>query len=421
MKKAQKDTNTQRFPMRYAFYDRTNIQKFLEQKSEEGWMLQTFNNSTFIRTEPKKRHFCIVYYSDKSTKDRSPYERRQEFLEYCRHDGWELVTQNDRMMIFCSEMDSPTPIETDPVMEVKNIHAAAKSAFWGNCAFQLIYGIRLLFLFFFRLVNDFTDLLATSFFWTYVPMGCICCFLAIREITIYYRWYCAAKKAAADGLFWDTPKRNDLSRITTILLWLCLILGYFTDNAMPYFTIAAIAVVGLILLVIHILKKCNVSEDIGGAIALLVCFPLCMGVLLLGTFFSAGETTHEALPLSICDLTDADPTHYTATLTGQGTFLVSQQTGRHTATDGRDDLPEIRYTVTTVHAPFLYDACAKDLMEEQNYISTDVVPWDANAVYWDAQNLAYILFYDDSIVEIRFTWEPTQEQMAIVGQKLGGE
>ena len=141
----------------------------------------------------------------------------------------------------------------------------------------------------------------------------------------------------------------------------------------------------------------------------------------MSAFFLGEETTHNDLPLSICDLTEANPTHYTATLNKQRSFLVSQQTGKHTTTDGHDDLPEIRYTVTTVHASFLYDACAKDLMGEQDYTPTDAGPWDANDAYWDAQSFVYLLFYDDHIVEIRFTWEPTAEQMAIVGQKLGGE
>lgn len=31
----------------------------------------------------------------------------------------------------------------------------------------------------------------------------------------------------------------------------------------------------------------------------------------------------------------------------------------------------------------------------------------------------YLLCYDDFLVEINFSWEPTVEQMAVVGEKLG--
>ena len=30
------------------------------------------------------------------------------------------------------------------------------------------------------------------------------------------------------------------------------------------------------------------------------------------------------------------------------------------------------------------------------------------------------IIYDDRIIEIRFDWEPTEEQMAIVAEKLSG-
>ena len=48
--------------------------------------------------------------------------------------------------------------------------------------------------------------------------------------------------------------------------------------------------------------------------------------------------------------------------------------------------------------------------------------WGANEVYrlydsvygWENK---YLLCYDDLIVEINFDWEPTQEQMKIVGEK----
>lgn len=289
MKQAQTDTNTQRFPIRYAFYDRTNIQKFLEQKSEEGWMLQTFNSSTFIRTDPKKRHFSIVYYSNKSTKDRSPYERRQEFLEYCRHDGWELVTQNDRMMIFCSELDSPTPIETDPLMEVNSIHAVAKHHFWGDFIPLSLLAAFWLTSLYFDIAYDLTELLSRSFEWMYLLMLGISLSVSIREIVIYYRWYHAAKTAATYGQFLDPPKRNDITRVMTVVQSICLIITLFTDNDLPFMMLVVLGFTALIFLVRWILKKCKVSNDILGGVTFLIGIPLFIILLLLSAFFLGGK------------------------------------------------------------------------------------------------------------------------------------
>lgn len=57
------------------------------------------------------------------------------------------------------------------------------------------------------------------------------------------------------------------------------------------------------------------------------------------------------------------------------------------------------------------------------YKEQDPAPWGANEVYrlyseegwW---TYTYLLCYEDQIIEIRFDWEPTAEQMAIVSQKL---
>ena len=420
MKQATTNDNTQRFPMHYAFYDHANIQKFLEQKSEEGWLLKSYNNSTFIRTEPKKRHFSVVYYSDKSTKGRSPYERRQEFLEYCKHGGWNLITSTDQIMIFCSEEDSPTPIETDLQMELGNIHAVAKSHFLGIIPQLLLTALWMIGLYL-DLAYDLTEFFASSQEWTFSLLLCVNLFFTIYESAIYHRWYRTAKEAAANGQVWEAPKRSQISKAVTVVQGVCLVFCVVSGKDMPLIAFFALGFMALIFLVRWILKKCKVSDGIMGMVALLIVFPLFMVFFILCAFFLPGETAHNDLPLSICDQNDADPTHYTATLTEQGTFLVSQQTGKHKTEDEHDDLPEIRYTVTTVHAAFLYNACAKDLMKDQDYVPTDAEPWGAGEAYWDAQDLAYILFYDDRIVEIKFTWEPTAEQMSIVGQKLGGE
>ena len=62
-------------------------------------------------------------------------------------------------------------------------------------------------------------------------------------------------------------------------------------------------------------------------------------------------------------------------------------------------------------------------INESQYIAQDAMSWGANEVYrlydsvygWENK---YLLCYDDLIVEINFDWEPTQEQMKIVGEKL---
>lgn len=99
---------------------------------------------------------------------------------------------------------------------------------------------------------------------------------------------------------------------------------------------------------------------------------------------------------------------------------------------------ELIYTITEVKLPFLYDFCKNSLLNNkkdevidgevvfvEHYEQVDTSPWRANEayrIYWGVGYAdRYLLCYENRIIEIIFSWEPTSEQMAIVADKLSGE
>ena len=62
---------------------------------------------------------------------------------------------------------------------------------------------------------------------------------------------------------------------------------------------------------------------------------------------------------------------------------------------------------------------------EDHYDAIDAALWQAQEayrVYWSGSYLdKYLLCYEDTLVEIYFNWEPTEEQMKIIAEKLGGK
>lgn len=101
------------------------------------------------------------------------------------------------------------------------------------------------------------------------------------------------------------------------------------------------------------------------------------------------------------------------------------------------ELPALLYTVTQVKAPFLYDWCVRKTIEqyagEENIDgeirgeamrSVEKEPWKADAAYrlyrGDEAMNEYVLCYGDLILELNTSWELTEEQMSIVGEKIGG-
>ena len=103
-----------------SFYDRTGIQAHMEQMAAKGWMLEKMGRFFWVyrRTEPKTVHFSVVYFAPASEFDCAPGEEQQTFQDYCAEAGWTLAASWSQMLIFANEAPSPTPIETDAVVQV---------------------------------------------------------------------------------------------------------------------------------------------------------------------------------------------------------------------------------------------------------------------------------------------------------------
>lgn len=209
----------------FAFYDRTNLEKFLAEQSEQGWLLTGISlGYEFRRVQPRKRHFCVVYFP-KISKDPASVERQQQFWDYCWHSGWALLTANQQMHIFYSELDNPIPIETDPVLEVENIHKSAKKTHLSIFYFELFIGIFQLFMQIKRI-----NLVVQR----HSPVGAfeilaLVCFsmlilLPLLELISYYLWYNRAKISALHGDFTPTYNHTYFRAVFLLLFLLILLL-----------------------------------------------------------------------------------------------------------------------------------------------------------------------------------------------------
>lgn len=69
----------------------------------------------------------MVYFPKASQFDRNRRPEQREFWALCKATGWELVSNRYQMQVFANPAKNPTPIETDPVVQVENVHAAMKA------------------------------------------------------------------------------------------------------------------------------------------------------------------------------------------------------------------------------------------------------------------------------------------------------
>lgn len=112
----------------YSYYDFSGMARHLEDMARQGWQLENIGSQfwTYRRCPPTEMRYSVVYFEKASDLDAAPSQEQQGFWEMCRTAGWELATSRGVMQIFRNPDPHAVPIETDPVVQVENVHAAMK-------------------------------------------------------------------------------------------------------------------------------------------------------------------------------------------------------------------------------------------------------------------------------------------------------
>ncbi len=448
----------------FPFFDYTGIARHLAKMAEEGWLLERISNFGWIyrRITPKKLTFSVCYYPKASAFDPAPTEAQREFHTFCEHTGWVLAATSAQMQIFYNEEADPIPIETDPALEVETIHAAAKKSYLPGYFFLLLVAILDCALFVYRLfVGDWIGLLASGTELYTIFALLLLVILCVTELCGYFRWRKKALNAAARGVL---PESHGRTLTQKLLLAAALILfaSWLITVVLPGEPIlgAGVFLMALCLVgvgffaagVTALLKRVRAPRTVNRAVTYLTIFVLSFA-LVGGTVFlvlravqsgalAPERETYEyqgtvftvyqdALPLTVEDLLDVRYDGYIRQRSGGSTPLLGQfEMWQHPRLDAEhaSEMPDLRYTITEVRLPLLYDLCKNSLLREkselEHYDPTDPSPWRAKEAYrlnWDGYLNTYLLCYKNKLIEIHFSWEPTPAQMAVVAEKLSGE
>lgn len=445
----------------FSFYDHTGIEAHFARMSKKGWLIEGISNFywTYRRIEPKTIHFCVSYYPRASDFDPGPSQEQQTFHDFCAHTGWNLACSWHQMQVFYNEQEAPIPLDTDPITEVDTLHRACKKNFLPSYCIMLALSLLMSIYFVAGIILDPIGLLSSASRLV-TQFAYLCLFLiSFVELTVYFTWHKRAKQAAQNGIFVDTPSTSGFQKGIMVLVLILLVWWFANlfaaDDPLMVFVAAMMlgGMIGVMLLVNGIkqgLKKAKVSRGLNKALTLLACFvlPTVLISIVLYTGISLNRThwadrsfkKQTGLPLSVSDFMDVNGVFYVETHNHNQTFLLDHsrvQTFPHWEEKDSAELPDLRYTVTTVKVPFLYDWCLDQMYREldetedgeipvgyrQIYIPQDPAPWGANQVYRLYREEGwylnwYLVCYDDRILEIRFDWEPDSEDMAIVREKL---
>lgn len=198
------------------------------------------------------------------------------------------------------------------------------------------------------------------------------------------------------------------------------------------------------------LKKVKASRGMNRFLTLTACFILPViftTALVFGGITAAGKgwftnasAESKEIPLSVSDFFDVDESKYVQQDRNNQTFIMGHRVVHmygDWSIEGFHILPDLQYTITTVKVPFFYEWAKAQMyrnLDETNdndipvghrliYKEVDANTWRANEAYqiFNEEGYSlnwYLLCYDNVIIEIRFDWEPSTEDMSIVNQKL---
>lgn len=457
----------------FSFYDFPTIEKHLSEMALEGWMLKSAEGAVwkYERIEPKQLHFAVTYFPKATALDPEPSDELKMLWDFCEHTGWKLAAQAAQIQIFYNESECPRPIETDPVVQIENIHRAAKKSILVNFGLGLLLGLMNLGLFVSQLFTDPVDTLASA---SRLLSSCVWLLYLISmtaEPIAYFRWHKKAKRIALeeDRLFLlkDTRFTKKLLFISlmTVLFWILLSLpGAGAAQGLAFGILYMTALLVIVHTVMRYLKHRKVSAKINFSVTMAVSIVLSVALVGILTFAiiksselglladrnAAGTYEHDGrvweyyedkLPLTIEDLTSKQYDGYSYHCTEDKTvFLTKTECRQNPRYDAKNfkELPDIAYTIITVNIPGMFHTIKHAVINERqdeidgdyvftdHYEPVDATPWGAEEAYqlhWSDSVLnKYLLIWKERIVEINFySWEPTPEQMEITGEKLNSQ
>lgn len=86
---------------RFQYSEADDFANWLSSKAEKGWRFRKFNfGMTFEKCEPQKLEYDVQVFLKNSELDQLPRPDTEEFAEYCRTAGYELVDGIRRFVVF---------------------------------------------------------------------------------------------------------------------------------------------------------------------------------------------------------------------------------------------------------------------------------------------------------------------------------
>jgi len=455
----------------YSYYDRTGIQRHLEQMAAKGWLLEKLGVWCwrYRRIEPKQLHFSVTYFPKATPYTPLPAAGQDTFWDLCAEAGWTLAAESAQLQVFYHTEENATPIETDPEIEFQTIDRAMRKSTVSTYALLLILSIAQLGLQIWRLWEDPIDVLSSSLSLSssfgYLPLLLV----TAAELIRYFLWRRRAKAAAEARR--PVPNMSSCKPLSILILVLAALeLGWMLFGAMQSSRVMLVAIALMLVFLVVIIVLSNVARtamrhlqvnawvnrvvSIGMVLALYVAMMAGITALIFKAddilwlrdpsiterYEYRGMTWDvygDNLPLTVQDLVETDYNQWSTQLTRESSPLMAHLTARQRPRMDALEQPDLEYEVVLVHRGSLYDLAKQQFVnwvERHNselppeyrdeYRPVDAALWGAQEAYQrfgaGEPSNQFLICWPDRMAEIRFhhEWEITPELAAAAAEKL---
>ena len=339
------------------------------------------------------------------------------------------------MQVFWSDDPEVLPIDTEPGVEVENIHKAVKKSMLPGCWVLTVCAFLQVIAFWTAIFNGGVSLMAHNYFLYLAAWAPVVLAAYGLRLVRYYRWHRLARQEAARGEFLENSKLSrklEWSWLIVFMAGLLAVLVLDGDGrawATVFYVLLYAAVIGGCNgLLRRFLKKRGYDGASCKRIMTRVTVVLILAAygctsLLAGVLEDRKAVEGYDLPMELSEFVQTD--HETLVLEGSGSVLLDYIRVHQPRRDAESNGPELYYRLIRVKAGILYDTCLKAEMENLAYSryemkEADPAPWQAERVWVlsGGERDGYLLCYGDHIISLWPGWDMTADQKALVGSKF---
>lgn len=418
----------------FLYYDFQAITNHLTNMAEKGWLLDAITPIFWVykRIAPKKIPFAISYFKPASQFNPEPTIEQDDYVAYCVNEGWNIVAQWHKVLIFAGASEHPTPIDTDDAVTLANIHAVMKGSYLTPMLVSLItfllYAIMNFFIFQRNWIENFSSpsqLIAAALPFVYI-------FLYLTDSIHYFLWYQKAKKRINNEQSFPSHltsliflHRGLVIVVAALLILFIRLLPLASQIGLVVLSLGLVTLTASLPGIWRRKKVSAASNQIYSDTLSMLAFVLviAMGPILFRSMSETYRFVDEAiLPITLKELEFSKLTT-DQLMIEQSTFLLSYyRVHQAEQAASEEEVPTsliLAYTIVDLHIPALQALVMEDLTscyKRCQFQEVDAAQWHADYVLQSSTD--YIVIWGNRYVKIHLPATPTASQIDQIAKAL---